>query len=690
MGKILRSNEDIRLAVLRRGKQIAATMSDQEFFLSSAFQHYANTLARFLLGNHSLSDIHILYQPDSKTTAFTDGRKITWNTGTALARNPKLLERRFQVNMGILFHEISHMLFTDFDLFSNYIEQIQAGSLPGHFPKEPEYAAAYEELQKAMSDGHGKAIASVYASLSNCLDDGHDEFSMKQRFPGLIADSITAVGEEHFRLVPSIRKMMQENWPDASILSTLILEYLLFGEYQIGQETPEVLAWLENMRRLEPLLEAALYADDYAARWDILNAVMLCYWPAIRQMFQQPQAGAQLKQPTQPQSASPSGNGASSPANGNSPTLSLPSGSVNTQPGGTPETPATANPSEIANSLQEQLQRAQRAAGINPAPKNCTGKGSDPSAVNTGNFSSLLTQISNDIAASQVQHELNQATMDAIRSQNCPLIHSDIQEIVVQKFSTSDSEKQLYRKIFEEVASIERNLTREMLALLRDMNDEDMDRHRAYGPIIEATDMYRPDRRYFSKKRLPADLPDMAVAVLVDQSGSMAGSKLMYARKAAILLERFTSHIGIPCLIAGHHTNGASSTKLYIYKDFIGTAPDEDRFALAGMITAGANRDGIPIRSCAKLLSQRPEQVKLLVVISDGAPYHKGYAGQAAVEDIQAALKEYRKKGLQIYGAAIDSDQEVIENIYGTGFLSIQNLNTLPKTLVRLVRRSIT
>lgn len=171
----------------------------------------------------------------------------------------------------------------------------------------------------------------------------------------------------------------------------------------------------------------------------------------------------------------------------------------------------------------------------------------------------------------------------------------------------------------------------------------------------------------------------------------MYGEKIECAKRAAIMLEKFASAVGIPLMVAGHTTYcwHSGSCELHIYTDFLSAMTDQDRYSLGGIEANESNRDGLALRICCELLAQRTEQVRLLVIISDGAPADTGYFGQEAMKDISDTVKEFRRKGLLIYGAAIDKDAEVIEKIYGEKYLSIQNLKDLPKTLVRLIRSKL-
>ena len=102
-----------------------------------------------------------------------------------------------------------------------------------------------------------------------------------------------------------------------------------------------------------------------------------------------------------------------------------------------------------------------------------------------------------------------------------------------------------------------------------------------------------------------------------------------------------------------------------------------------------SNRDGCALNIAAKLLEARHEQVKLLIVISDGRPNHTDYGGEKAAEDIKDIIKQCKQKEIEVIACAIGDDKENIRAIYGDGFVDISDLKALPKTLVNIVRKRI-
>lgn len=571
------------------------------------------------------------------------------------------------------------------------MKALEAGKLYGDFPSPlpQEHQDSLKEIQDVLNSAYRDSLISLFCHISNCLNDGHDEASMKRCFPGFIADCINVAGEVQFDSAPTLEEAISKRTPEHGIYISMILQFAKFGSYKIGAGTAAEEAYLEKMQEAEPIIDAALLEDNYCKRWDCVNQLMLFLWPSVRELFPddpQNQSGSGgSSQPSQGSSGagqpgSQSGGGNSSNDDGDS------QGNDDSQ-GNTP------SPEEVQSALEQMIQELEAAMNTAPAPQNGTGSAVTPAQVMSGDpapgsdfdgLSQMVQSISQQKAAGQIQQELDKAQMDAIRNTNLPLIH---RRVPIQVIRHNPQDEQEYRRISSEIAPVVRNLSKQMIDLFRELNEEHIQRHKRFGPIIEATEAYRPDQTFFAKKKLPDDLPDMALCVLIDQSGSMYGRKLKAAVKTAIMLEQFANNLGIPLMIAGHDVE--NQVNLRIFTDYVSAMTEQDKYSLAGISDGGCNRDGLPIRLCCELLEQRNERVRLMVVISDGSPNDTNYSGEDARKDISDTVSQFRRKGLLIYGAAIDDDRDVIQEIYGQNFLSIDNLDALPKTLVRLVRQQI-
>jgi len=208
------------------------------------------------------------------------------------------------------------------------------------------------------------------------------------------------------------------------------------------------------------------------------------------------------------------------------------------------------------------------------------------------------------------------------------------------------------------------------------------------GRNVHAPALMRTDGRVFYRNILPNEMPELAVGLLLDESGSMSGyDRATYARATAIILHDFCLSLGIPIMIYGHSTSGYSV-------DLFSHAEDDvvdlnDRYRLMDISARSTNRDGAALRFVAERLSRRPEEYKLLIIVSDGQPNHSGYSGTAAEEDLRGIKKEFHHKGVYLVAAAIGSDKENIERIYTDSFLDITDLEQLPVKLTEKVKSFI-
>lgn len=217
-------------------------------------------------------------------------------------------------------------------------------------------------------------------------------------------------------------------------------------------------------------------------------------------------------------------------------------------------------------------------------------------------------------------------------------------------------------------------------------------KNRYYGGRFNASAAHNPNLRHFSRRTAQPKTPTLSIAILLDESGSMRGDKIRVAQATAIALYEMCEALGVPFAVFGHGTSGESSITIRNYCFFGETDKTAKYRMLSVRAHNAANRDGAALKYVAEHLSKQQTDRKLLFIISDGQPYHNSsqgiYCGTAAEEDIRRVVKEYRSRQVAIISAAIDQDKERIKGIYGAErFLSIDNIDDLPKELLTVIRR---
>ncbi|WP_430616390.1 ATP-dependent protease ATP-binding subunit ClpX [Enterococcus sp. DIV0176] len=251
----------------------------------------------------------------------------------------------------------------------------------------------------------------------------------------------------------------------------------------------------------------------------------------------------------------------------------------------------------------------------------------------------------------------------------------------------SDEARAIRAQVFPVVDS----LSRQVLELLDNEESTSYQKGKYEGQRFNASRIAYGDLRNFDKKNPPHEQPSLAVAIRLDESGSMIREdRIEAAKKAAIAIAEFAKRVNIPLMINGDTADVSvrEKTSIFSYKEFADTFQWLDE-KLVTMKSRQNNRDGAVLRVVADKLNQQTATTKLLLNISDGQPKAlPDYTGKKAKEDIQEVIKEYDRQGIIFIAAAIGQDKEEIKEIYGESrFLDITDLQEFPKQMIQLIAR---
>lgn len=298
----------------------------------------------------------------------------------------------------------------------------------------------------------------------------------------------------------------------------------------------------------------------------------------------------------------------------------------------------------------------------------------------------LLDKMAEKAACEQLENERTRELNDVAQSISYGDVHAGV-DICVNRISTVDEElAEQYNAISGPLLDISRQLQKSLLQQLKDKQRGGKQTGLMMGRRLDAHALCRNDGKVFYKNALPNEIPQMSVGLLLDESGSMCScDRCTYARSSAIILYDFCKALHIPVTVYGHSTSG-SSVELYSYAEFE-SIDNDDKYRMMDIAARGSNRDGAALRFMAEQLVKRPEEVKILILVSDGQPAAPGYYGSAAEEDLRGIKQEYRRKGVLFIAAAIGEDKQNIERIYGDSFMDITDLNQLPVKLTAAVKR---
>lgn len=189
------------------------------------------------------------------------------------------------------------------------------------------------------------------------------------------------------------------------------------------------------------------------------------------------------------------------------------------------------------------------------------------------------------------------------------------------------------------------------------------------------------DDRVFEEKNV-LDTPELAVGILIDESGSMSCSdgaghvKYEEAKKLCIIVA--AALMGMPNValsILGHTAEGrghggvhnSSGILLHHYL----TPVNQNLGAITQIHSYSNNIDGYAIQATTKrMLEWHPEaKTRLLIHISDGYPAGSGYGGEPAMAHIRRVGNYAKRNNVQVFGVGIGEyfEAKTCDIMYGPG-----------------------
>ena len=684
------------------------TLTDEELFLSSAYQKYLSSMAKAATRRYR-QGLQTLMEWDTSSdagVAYTDNYKIHINAGNPITQSFPSRMLRSESLVGMNGHETAHLLFTDFTTLGLYLGSMDNGSF---YPEEPsfdnQYQTGCEEMLEAMREKDKATcltLSRCASHISNILEDIYVEARMCKAFPGTFKQGIELNSMRMNELMPSLQSQIDKKYSDFTIVVNLLLQYCRAGTVNnLHGYTGPYLDYLEDC---VPYAEESLYSDDMKDRLRATNHILGILWEYIKPLIEDTRE--KLQNASEDEAEQLLEGLLGSQIHGGTP---LPSGKGGSLPKQADEgkaiqkaNPFTALPPQARQNAITNTQDVVSEEGdrIQLAKTSVILDGNNPGITYNHQYlgssyekaASDLFRILNNVAAEkaeeQYQQEMTEELQKAANDIHYGNAHTGIHVTVNRMCSVPDYLIKSYQSIAPPLIRASKRLQKTIAPLLKEESEGGKLKNLQFGKRLDTRALHHEDGTFFTRTRLPSEEAKLAVGLLVDESGSMSSAdRITYARMTAIVLYDFCQSLKIPVTIYGHTTPDCEAgVALYSYAEF-DSLDTTDRYRLMDMSARNGNRDGAALRYVAEHLSKRPENQKLLIIISDGQPADYGYIGTEAEADLRGIKKEYSKKGIILFAAAIGSDKENIKRIYQDGFLDITKLEELPKNMALLVKQ---
>ncbi len=279
---------------------------------------------------------------------------------------------------------------------------------------------------------------------------------------------------------------------------------------------------------------------------------------------------------------------------------------------------------------------------------------------------------------------------------DCHTIHKGI-EIIETKPKPNLNLRKAYQNIYSKYL-ININSYNSRFTQLLKARIPTREERRLFGGGISSRYLADIKKRYWYRNDEEFGIPDIAVMLLIDGSGSMYGARRESAMVSSLILHEVLKKQGITHAIVEHRAIYDEPTVIHnILIDFMGR--DEEKFNILTLSANEGTREGLSLFWAEKyIIKHTVEAERLIIVLSDGVPAHDiddsaCYLPPISVKDTANATAKIIKRGTNIIAIALDDEEtdncyEDLKEIYPS-VISCTELKRLTGQLLSIISKHL-
>lgn len=692
----------------------------------------------------------VYYKEGDMTTALTNNKEIIVNAANSLFTKKDELDEPLSVSvdhiLGVMFHEAGHVLYTNFSVLRKYKEQFRDGKLViSSIELSKEEKKSLKEINNLLNDNRSNVVLGVSLTktkafiynifdwLNNAIEDGRIEKTLLDRdadFGGYCNGLIGLRNKQKDEIVGS-------NIQDIEKYLNACFEYAKYGTSTTY--TGDVFPELEEAK---PIIDIMLDCKE-AMKFTEYTVELICiaYPNLIKPLLTNQtddqsdddqsndnsqgssnsndessdadnssgdQSNGGSENDTSKESSEGNGSGGSSANEEDQEDVS------NNESDGSSETDDDQENSNDNSSSEESDEDENEDSnnqddskdGDNSSDQSNSSKEDELNNImNNLPETSVMPEYDNmgvessdgdleesmqptpdfvgEAAREEVEEEINGEINKMISDSTAPLGCSRVTVIDDLPYASLSPNQDAFlnnnRSLFKKVGrEIENHLKSDMRT--------GSNKRKFSGKKFRAEKLVNRDYRYFENTATKRDIPETAVGILIDQSGSMYGEQIRCATYAAMGMYKTLAELEHFDVAVYGHTSTYDEVIINRYIDF-GFKPKDPIKVLAGIYSDGGNIDEVAVKALGERLKSQMVDKKIMIIISDGLPHSMIGHAETRLRDL---VKEYVKGGFNVFVAALGSDKAKIDKIYeDVSFIDITDPSELPTNMLRAIKRTI-
>lgn len=708
-------------------------VSDKDFFSSVQCHAYLQNLAEAITKqyNHNIK-LHLAWgEPEGAIAYATDRNELFLNVNNPFFNDSDGRVNKLIILKGLILHECGHLLFTDFHLKNSAIKVFSDNRRLFPEPKCEEYQKWISDAVQ-FSDSELHDWIQIWKHLENAIEDGFIESMILKKVPG-DGQCLYPLRNKQKEEFKSIKAYRNDGLDNPSILFNCILSLAKYSTIKMDADDKNDEAIKELLKNYN-LIQEAVHTQKSYDRMKLINTVFCKLYRYMKEEKEKEESSQNQSNDSE-SSDTTSSSGEKSPQNDKDESSNSPDENCDNSSGDSSESDSDSSDPEqnagtndnnslpspgnllsnvtdttIKDDLDTNAGSVLNDSNIseNEVPDNLTNNQDKlsqmqkeeqntaqiPSPSDMRETDSITESIAKDRVSDEIEKELAEKRANEAKSFDYTGYNKGIRTNLVRKEPTPNAER-IYNSDMQDIGFLSKKMVNEIRNKIKDQQQGGKINGLYQGRYLDQHSLSRFDCRCLCKNDLPEDIPDMAIGVLLDMSGSMnCDDKYVYARRTALLLYEFGRQLNVPIMVYAHNSYG-STNDMYDLADF-DSVDGKDRYRICDVTPGGGNRDGMALRFCSDKLSKRKEQNKFMFVISDGLPsaYNSRQDGN---NDIKGVLMDYSKKNVKYVAVGLGSDQKQIEELYtqdlsskvAAKFLQCEDPKELPVTVVRVIKQLI-
>lgn len=738
------NDKEIKRAIRKKRTDIRL----EDIVKSKAFKDYITSGMLTLFKKHKREpnlNYKVYYKEGDMTTALTNNKEIIVNAANSLFTKRDELDEPLSVSvdhiLGVMFHEAGHVLYTNFSVLRKYKEQFRDGKLViSSIELSKEEKKSLKEINNLLNDNRSNVVLGVSLTktkafiynifnwLNNAIEDGRIEKTLLDRdadFDGYCNGLIGLRNKQKDEIVGS-------NIQDIEKYLNACFEYAKYGTSTTY--TGDVFPELEEAK---PIIDIMLDCKE-AMKFTEYTVELICIaYPNLIK----PLLTDQTDDQSDDDQSNDNSQGDSSNNDENSDTDNSSSGQSSGESGNSNDKSqkdsSSRDESTDGNSNHDKSQDDEEDSGSGDSNEaegnqnnnsqeesNEDGDSNGQDETTDGDDSndsskedklddimdnlpetSVLPEYDNmgvessdgnleeamqptpdfvgEAAKEGVEKEVNAEINKMISDSTAPLGCS--RTTIVDDFPYT-SLNLAQEEFLDDNRSLFKKVGREIENHLRSDMRTGSNKRKFSGKKFRAEKLVNRDYRYFENTATKRDIPETAVGILIDQSGSMWGKQIECARYAAMGMYKTLAELEHFDIAVYGHTSGYDEVIINRYIDF-GFKPKSPIEMLAGMSATGGNIDEVAVTALGERLKSQMVDKKIMIIISDGLPHSMIGHAETRLRDL---VKGYVKDGIHVFVAALGSDKANIDKIYeDVSFIDITDPSELPTNMLRAIKRTI-